>query len=294
MKVAGAPTKQARRSSAEAAAHGASALQDLLSELASVLLPRGMTPKRFAELARLAFVRAAISVSRRGSGTINQSRVAAQTGLSRADVKRLLTSDASQSRPLDRSPIERVITGWCTDRLFSYRPGHPKRLTISGSGVSFIRLARMYGGDVPHRALLDELRRIGAVSDSGDTVILRASRITRQRRELGFLSPVLPVLVDGIRIAARRASLQPRSPSSLIRRLTLPIGNEIDLVIARERCASSAKSMLDGLRESLGPNLTMPRRRRHSAYTMTVSILLVESKVDKSDHESRARVPQKR
>jgi hypothetical protein len=241
-----------------------------------VLLPRGMTPRRFGELARFAFVQAATERSRLQNGRVNFSRVAAQTGLSRADVKRLLKSGDADFRRIARAPIERVVDAWRTDQLYAYKRGHPRSLKITGSGGSFAGLVRKYGGDVPHRAVLEELRRVHAVADNGERVWLKTSSpLLRRRHNFAFLSPVLPVLVDGIRIASRRAS---SSQSSSIHRLTLPVESEVDLAIVRERCRSSTKSMLDGLGESLGTSVTTPRRRRHSEYSFTVTILLVENR----------------
>lgn len=213
-------------------------------------------------------------MSRLRNGRINYSRVAAQTGLSRADVKRLLESDLFDARPIAHAPMERVVNGWRTDRLFAYGPGRPKCLRIAGPGASFAALVRKYGGDVPHRAVLDELRRLDAVADSGSSVWLKASRTLRRRNNFAFLSPVLPVLVDTIRLASRRAS--PR-PSSSIYRLTFPLENDVDLAIVRARCASTAQSMLDGLGDSLGAAITMPRRRGRPRCSFTVTVLLAEN-----------------
>lgn len=271
MTTVDAPTGKSRRRSQGFSLRGAPVLQELLAELAFALLPRGMTPRRFGELARFAFVRAATEMSRLRNGRVNYSRVAAQTGLSRSDVKRLLKTDVFDARRIARAPMERVVNGWRTDRLFAYRPGRPRGLQITGSGASFASLARKYGGDVPHRAVLDELRRINAVTDNGKTVWLKASPILRKRHDFAFLSPVLPVLVDGIRIASRRAG-------SSIQRLTLPVESEVDLSIVRERCRTSAKSMLDGLSESLGSSVTMPRTRRNSAYSFTITVLLIQNR----------------
>lgn len=270
-----APTGKNRRRTEAAPLRGTPVLQELLAELAFVLLPRGMTPRRFGELARFAFVRAATEMSRLRNGRINYSRVAAQTGLSRADVKRLLKSDAFDFHRVAHSPMERVVNGWQTDRLFAYRPGRPRVLRIAGPGASFASLVRKYGGDVPHRAILDELQRINAVTGNGKRVWLKTSPILRKRHNFTFLSPVLPVLVDGIRIASRRAGSR---PSSSIQRLTFPVESEVDLAIVRERCRSSTKSMLDGLGESLGASVTVPRRRRTSEYSFTITVLLVENR----------------
>lgn len=259
---------------------GAPVLQKLLTELAFVLLPRGMTPKRFGELARSAFVQAAANMSKLRNGKVNYSRIAAQTGLSRADVKRLLRSNVFDSVRPDQTPVRRVINGWRTDRKFANRDGSPKRLRISGSSMSFTSLVKKYGGDVPHRAVLDELRRIGAVSGDKDSVRLQPSHHRYQRHDFVFLSPVLPALVDGIRIASTKTS---SGAASSIHRLSLPVTSEVDLAIVRDRCASSAKAMLDGLGHSLGTQVTVPRRRRRkSAYSFTITVLLADNQTKRT------------
>jgi len=283
-----APAGKSRRRLQTGSPRGAPALQALLAELAFALLPRGMTPRKFSELARFAFVQAATERSRLRNGRVNYSRVAAQTGLSRADVKRLLKSDDVDFRRIAHAPMERVVNGWRTDTLYAYRRGRPRSLRISGSGGSFESLVRKYGGDVPHRAVLEELRRIHAVADNDKRVWLKASSsVFRKRHDFAFLSPVLPVLVDGLRIASRRAGSQ-QSPS--IQRLTLPVESELDLAIVRERCRSSAKSMLDGLSESLETSVTVPRTRRHSEYSFTITVLLVENRAGKLPLLARSRI----
>src|SRR6266853_1957057 len=272
-------TRDRSANSSLVSVRGASVLQELLTELAFVLLPRGLTPKRFSEFARAAFVRAAADMSKLRNGKINHSRVAAQTGLSRADVKRLLTRNMFDSVRPDQTPIRKVIRGWRTDRKFADRDGSPKRLRISGSSTSFTGVVKKHGGDVPHRAVLDELRRIGAVSLDEDSVQLQPSHRLYQRNDFVFLSPVLPALVDGIRIASSKTSS--RSASS-IQRLSLPVETEVDLAIVRDRCASSAKAMLEGLGHSLGTQVTVPKRRRKSAYSFTITVLLGENRAKKT------------
>ena len=262
---------------------GASVLQELLTELAFVLLPRGLTPKRFSELARSAFVQAAADMSKLRNGKVNHSRVAAQTGLSRADVKRLLTSNMFDSVRADQTPLSRVVSGWRTDRNFADKDGSPKRLRISGTRASFTGLVKKYGGDVPYRAVLDELRRIGAVSADEDNVQLQSPQPPSQRQGFVFLSPVLPALVDGIRIASSQAR---SGAASSIHRLSLPVETEVDLAIVRDRCASSAKAMLEGLGHSLGTQVTVPRRRVKSAYSFTITVLLAENRAKRTQSTS--------
>lgn len=279
MKHARPPSRERREESSLASLRGASVLQRLLTELAFVLLPRGMTPKRFGELARSAFVQVAADASKRQNGRVNHSRVAAQTGLSRSDVKRLLSRSVIDSVRADQTPVARVITGWRTDRKFADSDGKPRRLRISGSSISFTSLVKKYGGDIPHRAVLDEMLRIRAVIEDNDTVQLQPSLRFEQRQDIGFLSPVLPALVDGIRIASSKRSA---GASSSIYRLSFPVEREIDLAIVRERCASSVRAMLDGLGQSLGTQVTLPKRTRSSAYSFTVTVLLAENRAGTS------------
>lgn len=253
---------------------GQTVLQRLLTELALVLLPRGMTPKLFAALARTAFVQAASDISKLRNGRVNHSRVAAQTGLTRADVKRLLEANAFASTNRGQTAVERVVNGWRADREFVSHAGKPKLLPILGPRRSFARLVRKYGGDIPHRAVLEELRRLDAVSDAGGNVRLRESPHLRQRHDFAFLSPVLPVLVDGLGIASKKTA---SNALQSIKRLSLPVESEVDLAIVRDRCTSSAQSLLDGLADSLRTRATAPRRGRHPASSFTITILLAEN-----------------
>lgn len=193
------------------------ALQDMLVELALTLVPRGMTPRKFGELSRYAFARAAAAISQPASDKINHSRVAALTGLSRADVKRLLRSDEATLAAEHRHqvPIVRVMNGWREDRRFVDRHGNPRNLKISGGPSSFVMLTKIYGGDVPHRAILEELRRIGAVRRDGHHVVLTLTQAQRQSRRLPSLA-VLPV-VTGLLVENRKKEPDPprRRPARL-------------------------------------------------------------------------------
>jgi Family of unknown function (DUF6502) len=264
-----------RVSPSPATVRGATVLQHLLTELALVLLPRGMTPKRFTELARSAFVQAAADISRLQNGRVNHSRVAAQTGLTRADVKRLLKYSASDAAQRGQTALEKVIQGWRTDREFITRAGHSKPLPITGTRGSFARLVKKHGGDVPHRAVLDELRRIGAVSDNRGTVKLKDSSHLRERFNFTFLAPVTPALVDGLRIAAK---LSGSSMQQSIQRLTLPAKTDVDLAIMRDRCTSSVQSMLDGLAHSLGTQIAVPIRKGRPSHRFTITVLMAENR----------------
>jgi len=151
-----------------------STLQKQMIALAALLIGKGMTAKSFEQLARCAFVQAATKGSTFRNGRVNYSRVAARTGLTRAEVRRVLSA-GSDFWPQARSgPLERVVLGWRTDRHFIDQYRRPRRLTVTGDRHSFANLAKQYAKDVPHKALLEELLRIGAVVVSGTNVKLSA------------------------------------------------------------------------------------------------------------------------
>lgn len=147
------------------------ALQQQLTGLAAPCIAQGMTAKNFERLARYAFVQAATKGSTFVNGRVNYSRVAARTGLTRAEVKRVLSASNSWLQ-VRNGPLERVILGWRTDRHFIDPRRRPRRLVIAGHRRSFANLTKRYAKDVPPKAVLEELRRIGAVVISGTSVKL--------------------------------------------------------------------------------------------------------------------------
>jgi Family of unknown function (DUF6502) len=248
-----------------------SLLNELIRELAFVLLTQGVTPRSFGELSRVAFVEAAATHSRLLNGRVNQSRVAAQTGLSRADVKRLLDRKRDEFQISHRpTPVGRVIEGWRTDRRFVDSKGLPKTLSTSG----FSRLTKKYGGDVPYRAVLGELERIHAVKVAGDQVQLTNAARLRRRDGLAALAHVIPALLDGLRIASTMGI----DPEKSVYRLQIPASSEFELAFLRDRCSSTAKSMLDGLGHSLGASDEKVLSKRKAGAVFSVSILLTESR----------------
>jgi hypothetical protein len=252
-------------------------VKELLTELAVVLLQAGITPKHFAELAKQAFVEAAGTLSRFRNGKINQSRVAVMTGLSRSEVKRLLSGRLSMTAPVpaQQSRGERVISGWMSDHRFLDGRGRPRRLPIAGKKASFTSLVRKFGGDVPHRAVLEELRRLRVVRQTGNSLELDARRLLPSGHAAASLSSLLPVLIDGIRVAGQAAS---SGAVPLIHRLTLTAHDLIELTLLHDRAAAGITSLLDGLRGSLQRSLPTTEAEKHS---LTVTAFVVEQTTKK-------------
>ncbi len=145
----------------------------LLRPLVRILLRYGISFGEFAEMARWVFVDIAdndFSIDRRKQ-TI--SRISVITGLNRKDVTRLkkinIHDDKEPSAGINRAG--RVISGWVRDKIFHDAKGAPAVLAMEGKKKSFTALVKKYSGDMPVRAVLDELIRIDAVRKNADNTV---------------------------------------------------------------------------------------------------------------------------
>ena len=154
------------------------AYRHLLTPLVRVLLRNGVSYLEFAEVARQVFVDVAgrdFSLPKR---KISLSRIAIMTGLSRKEVARLAKEGGrlrriGQQAELNR--VGRVLQGWYTDSEFTGPYGVPLDLKFDDipRKPSFSELVRRYSGDMPARAMLDELLRVGAARLEKESGLIR-------------------------------------------------------------------------------------------------------------------------
>ncbi len=169
------------------------ALAALLDVLASVLIPLEITPDRLAQIARASFVKASVSQARmRSSGRPHLARIAALTGLSRAEVKRLVSSNYAIGRQEpDNSPRAlRVLSAWRVSKRYS-NAGRPISLRVNGPFPSFETLCREFSGDIPYKVILTELERRASLKFRKERTWVSISKAkktrTAQQRELSDL-----------------------------------------------------------------------------------------------------------
>ncbi len=143
----------------------------LLIELAELLLGHGITPALLHEVMDQAFVRAAARGARLKNGRVNYSRIAAKTGLPRAAIRQLIHQKIPTRHVL--SPLDQVIHGWRTDSDFLDDTGRPKAILLSGQHETFVQLVKRYAGDIPQRALLQEMIDGGFAALRGNLLRLR-------------------------------------------------------------------------------------------------------------------------
>lgn len=174
------------------------ALLAAMRPLASMLLRFGVGYREFADVCKTAFVQAASEeFGLRGRPT-NTSRVAAMTGLTRKEVRRLREgADAADLPPVTgpNRPAE-ALHAWHTDPRFSEPGGMPKPLSWDGPEPSFMALVRSCAGDLPPGAIRTELCRLGAMVGTAD------GRLVATRRHV--IPPTADLrLVEGISFGLR-------------------------------------------------------------------------------------------
>ncbi len=149
----------------------------ILRPLVRILLRNGVSYGTFADLVKWVYIDVARQDFGIGERKQSTSRVSILTGLSRKEVTRV----GKLKRPSDRRSAERynraarVIASWLREPDFTDGEGQPAVLPMSGKGATFSELVRRFSGDIPARAIRDELMRVGALEQLEDERIrLRA------------------------------------------------------------------------------------------------------------------------
>lgn len=147
-----------------------SAVTRLLRPLARILLRHNISFLTFCDLAKQVFIEVAENDFPPSGRKQSLSRIAMLTGLSRKEVLRVkripLPTDGEVIVQQGRSI--RVINGWSHDRRFLDDSGNPLVLDFDNNELSFSSLVRCHSGDIPPRAVLDELLRVGLVERTLD------------------------------------------------------------------------------------------------------------------------------
>ena len=149
------------------------AVTRVLSPLVRLLLRHGVSHAEFANWAKQAYVDEADNHFGLDGKSPTVSRTAIITGINRKEVKRIreLPSEVGTGVSKHNRAV-RVVTGWLQDDFFQNSRGQPKPLVYGDPEDSFNQLVKRFGGDVPARAMLDELVRVGTVKHVNGKVSL--------------------------------------------------------------------------------------------------------------------------
>jgi len=148
--------------------------------LIRVILRNGMSFNAFSSIAKQVYVSVAMQEFGIPGKKQTISRVSILSGLSRKEVQWVMSQGdpaSAEEAPYERyNRAARVIAGWVRDRDFLDSAGHPMALGQEDGNVNFNLLVKRYSGDMPSRAVLDELLRVGAVERLEDGRIRLLSR----------------------------------------------------------------------------------------------------------------------
>lgn len=147
----------------------ASNLQTLLTTLAQVAIEEELSYNEFAEIARLAFVRAAKQVLD-GKKRASDSRISIVTGIHRKDVARLReqTGDIFNHEKSKGNRAIAVISAWAREKDYCDAQNQPLPLAYDNKTPSLTTLIKKYSGDMPVRAMCDEMERMGVIVEKGE------------------------------------------------------------------------------------------------------------------------------
>jgi Family of unknown function (DUF6502) len=142
-----------------------SAILRLLRPLARILLRNGVSFSTFSDLAKWVYVDVAAKEFGLEGRKQSTSRVSVITGLSRREVMRVrkLQQPDVTAGTERHNRAARVIAAWRRECDFLDANGKPAALLMEGSGATFCQLVKRFSGNVPPRAVLDELINVGAV-----------------------------------------------------------------------------------------------------------------------------------
>lgn len=185
-------------------------LFQVLTSIATVLLTSGYSYGRLNDLARAAFVEAADRLLRESNSKLSIARIAASTGLPRIEVSRILsrrkagTRRAADSKNRSRS----VVMGWLSDPAFLDLNGRARALPYKGGRYDFQALVKRYSNDIPAKAMLVEMQRLGLVSQTSEGSV----QLVRSGHQVSKLSatamraiePWIAMLGETTRLKAKR------------------------------------------------------------------------------------------
>jgi hypothetical protein len=274
------PYRQKKRRPANSSRHGNSIrnarfehldqiLAQILADIAQLLVKQGYSYGQLSKLAKVAFVNAAKTVLAKSNTRGNIAGIATLTGLTRLEVSKLLIQEHpmdSQEKGMNRAM--RVASGWANDREFIGRNQKPRQLRYSTSGGSFQQLVRKYSGDIPARAMLSEMSRLGIVSaDARGIVTLKKLESANVLSTFSAMRAIAP----WVKLVAE--SEHPLTASnSDAQRLTITFNTLSEVLAASREMKARWRAFLLGLRQLGSASAS------RNAYDLTVTAALATAK----------------
>lgn len=245
----------------------------IFSGLSQLLVSQGFGFGRLSKLMKFALIDTAKTLGSKGSTRSNIARVATLTGLTRVEVSRFIRSHQPFDLGFDQSNrATRVALGWMSDKSFVDARGKPRALNFSIDRGEFRALVKKYSGDIPARAMLSEMLRLGMVRyvSKGQITLLNAvPKITSTTASaIRAIAPWVNQIAD--------ASSNNNALSSRTQQLKIHFGSVPEVLAATreldQRWASfiagirhlgTSKKLVDGLEITISTAIATSKPIRH-------------------------------
>ncbi|MFI5353721.1 MAG: DUF6502 family protein [Candidatus Binatales bacterium] len=158
-----------------------------LEPIVAMLLEAGVGSHELTRLLRWMYVNQSAARLKGPSRRPSASRIAAATGLTRAEVRHLRTESSLPAPLLLSAPraSDKILAGWARDPDFLGAHGNPRPLAYVDGERGFSELVRRYSQDIPPRAMLNELIDSMLVSEVAPGQYLPVPRSQRPPRPDG-------------------------------------------------------------------------------------------------------------
>jgi hypothetical protein len=179
------------------------ALAKLLRPLVRLMLKHSFSYSAFESVAKRVYAECAMEDFALPGRKPSVSRAAILTGLTRKEVNTLLNEPWSgvNADSTHYNRAARVVTAWVRESRFADPEGTPRPLPMEGPD-GFGELVRLHGGDVPTRAVLDELARLGSVRvrDDGQVELVQRGFVPNENMvaKISFVGTDVADLVETI------------------------------------------------------------------------------------------------
>jgi hypothetical protein len=148
-------------------------IKRLLRPLVKIMLREGLTYSHFAAIAQMAFVECAAKDFAEGEMKSSVGSVCALTGMSEDQIGAVVLEheryEASGLLELS-NPFAEVLHGWHNDRDYVGPYGFPVDLPFATGPLNFTILAGRHAPGVSPHTILQELKRVGAVTEVGANI----------------------------------------------------------------------------------------------------------------------------
>jgi hypothetical protein len=252
-------------------------LADFMLEFARYLVAAGITDAQMVRVMRQALFSAASASARFSNSRLNQSAVAAMTGLTRVQVRALAKTNRAIRQRSDY--LERVVAGWTSDPDFTSPNYVPRKLSTGGKHAAFNRLVHRYGGDVPSRSILREMIRNELVTARGKYVQLNPRiRQTRAQVRLQQLTRVLSLLLKNPTSSVRSTLIS----RPLVMEVTYPSSSPKGRALIQRKSHDALRAFLSELHASgVAASIETPPRSTQATPVTRTRILVMTDGLDR-------------